>query len=82
MLIYKNSLCTQDRQGGRQKEKEIKGKEKKNYVQPKHCSNSEQCKNKWVGCDNGEKSDSLKAVQINAEEHCTFMTLNTSVMKF
>jgi hypothetical protein len=28
MLIYKNSLCTQDRQGGRQKEKEIKGKEK------------------------------------------------------
>ena len=32
-------------------------------------------------CDNGEKTNSLKTVQTNNEEHCTSMTLGTSVMK-
>jgi hypothetical protein len=60
--------------------KKLKERER-NYVQPKHCSNSEQCENKWMECLNEEKTNSLKAAQTNIEEHCTSMTLGTSAMK-
>jgi hypothetical protein len=47
--------------------KKLKGE--RNYVQPKHCSNSEQCENKWMECDNGQKTNSLKAIQTNTDEY-------------